>query len=89
MSTASAAACGWICRRRFYLAVAVVAVIWVMQNYTRMGRYIVAIGGNCRPRLSLAFRRKTYLILSYVICSVLRFGIGIWHSPHSSDRARR
>ena len=29
-----------------YLAFAIVAAIWVMQNFTRTGRYILAIGGN-------------------------------------------
>jgi ribose transport system permease protein len=39
-----------------YLAIAIVAVVFVLQNYTRMGRYIVAI---CRPPLSQAFRRDS------------------------------
>ena len=55
----------------FYLAAAVVAVIWVMQNYTRMGRYILAIGGNMQAAVVSGVPAKTYLILSYVICSVL------------------
>jgi ribose transport system permease protein len=37
----------------FYLAAAVVAVIWVMQNYTRMGRYILAIGGHMQAGVSI------------------------------------
>ena len=55
----------------FYLAAAVVAAIWVMQNYTRMGRYILAIGGNMQAAIVSGVPAKTYLILSYVICSVL------------------
>jgi ribose transport system permease protein len=55
----------------FNLAAAVVAVIWVMQNYTRMGRYILAIGGNMQAAVVSGVPAKTYLILSYVICSVL------------------
>jgi ribose/xylose/arabinose/galactoside ABC-type transport system permease subunit len=55
----------------FYLAAAVVAVIWVIQNYTRMGRYILAIGGNMQAAIVSGVPAKTYLILSYVICSVL------------------
>src|SRR5262245_1174564 len=55
----------------FYLAAAVVAVICVMQNYTRMGRYILAIGGNMQAAVVSGVPAKTYLILSYVICSVL------------------
>ncbi len=55
----------------FYLAFAVVAVIWVMQNYTSVGRYIFAIGGNFQAAVVSGVRANTYLILSYVICSVL------------------
>lgn len=55
----------------FYLAATVVAAIWVMQNYTRMGRYILAIGGNMQAAIVSGVPAKTYLILSYVICSVL------------------
>jgi ribose transport system permease protein len=55
----------------FYLAAAIVAVIWVMQNYTRMGRYIFAIGGNIQAAIVSGVPAKTYLILAYVICSTL------------------
>jgi len=55
----------------FYLAATVVAAIWVMQNYTRMGRYILAIGGNMQAAIVSGVPVKTYLILSYIICSVL------------------
>jgi ribose/xylose/arabinose/galactoside ABC-type transport system permease subunit len=55
----------------FYLAAALVAVIWVMQNYTRMGRYILAIGGNMQAAIVSGVPTKIYLILSYVICSML------------------
>jgi ribose transport system permease protein len=54
-----------------YLAAVVVALIWVMQNFTRMGRYIYAIGGNFQAAIVSGVRAKTYLILAYVICSVL------------------
>ena len=42
-----------------------------MQNYTRMGRYILAIGGNIQAAIVSGVPAKTYLILSYVICSML------------------
>ena len=71
MSKTSAAASGWSLPTAFYLAAAVVLVIWVMQNYTRMGRYILAIGGNMQAALVSGVPVRTYLILSYVICSVL------------------
>ena len=55
----------------FYLAGGIVAVIWVVQNHTPMGRYILAIGGNMQAALVSGVPVKTYLILSYVTCSVL------------------
>jgi ribose transport system permease protein len=54
-----------------YLAAVTVAVVWVMQNFTRMGRYIFAIGGNLQAAIVSGVRTKTYLVLAYAICSVL------------------
>ena len=68
----------------FYLAAAVVAVIWVMQNYTRMGRYILAIGGNMQAAIVSGVPAKTYLILSYVICSMLASVSGL--ALHGANR---
>ena len=42
-----------------------------MQNFTRMGRYIFAIGGNLQAAIVSGVRTKTYLVLAYVICSML------------------
>jgi ribose transport system permease protein len=55
----------------FYVAAAIVAVIWVVQNYTRMGRYILAIGGNMQAAVVSGVPARTYLILAYVVCSIL------------------
>jgi ribose/xylose/arabinose/galactoside ABC-type transport system permease subunit len=55
----------------FWLAAVVVAVIWVMQNYTRMGRYILAIGGNMQAAVVSGVPARAYLVLSYMLCSVL------------------
>jgi ribose transport system permease protein len=54
-----------------YLAAAIVALVWVMQHFTRMGRYLFAIGGNLQAAVVSGVRTKTYLILAYVICSLL------------------
>lgn len=54
-----------------YLALAVVVVLWVIQNRTRMGRYILAIGGNLDAALVSGVRTKTYLVIAYTLCSVL------------------
>jgi ribose transport system permease protein len=54
-----------------YLALLVVAAIWVVQNMTRMGRYIFAIGGNLDAALVSGVRTKTYLVAAYVLCAML------------------
>ena len=54
-----------------YLAAVIVALVWIMQNFTRMGRYIFAIGGNLQAAIVSGVRTKTYLVLAYAICSVL------------------
>jgi ribose transport system permease protein len=54
-----------------YLAALVVAVVWFVQNFTRMGRYLYAIGGNLQAATVSGVRTKTYLVLAYVVCSIL------------------
>lgn len=54
-----------------YLAIAVVAVVWILQNFTRAGRYIFAIGGNLQAAIVSGVPARTYLILAYTICSAL------------------
>jgi ribose transport system permease protein len=54
-----------------YLAITIVILVWVMQNFTRMGRYIYAIGGNLQAAIVSGVRVRTILILCYVICSLL------------------
>jgi ribose/xylose/arabinose/galactoside ABC-type transport system permease subunit len=54
-----------------YLAVLIVALVWFMQNFTRMGRYFYAIGGNLQAATVSGVRTKTYLIVAYALCSIL------------------
>ncbi|HLH49386.1 MAG TPA: ABC transporter permease, partial [Roseiarcus sp.] len=54
-----------------YLAALVVALVWFIQNFTRMGRYLYAIGGNLQAATVSGVRTKTYLILAYAFCSIL------------------
>jgi ribose/xylose/arabinose/galactoside ABC-type transport system permease subunit len=60
-----------------YLAFAIVFLLWGMQNFTRMGRYILAIGGNLQAALVSGVRTKTYLVLAYTLCSLLSAVTGI------------
>jgi ribose/xylose/arabinose/galactoside ABC-type transport system permease subunit len=60
-----------------YLAFAIVFLLWVMQNFTRTGRYILAIGGNLQAALVSGVRTKTHLVLAYTLCSLLSAITGI------------
>jgi ribose transport system permease protein len=53
-----------------YLAIAIVAAVFVLQNFTRMGRYIVAIGGNLQAAIVSGVPTRFYLVATYVLCSV-------------------
>lgn len=53
-----------------YLAIALVIVVFVLQNYTRMGRYIVAIGGNLQAAVVSGVPTRFYLVSTYALCSV-------------------
>src|SRR5260221_632596 len=46
------------------------AVVFVLQNFTRMGRYIVAIGGNLQAAIVSGVPTRFYLVATYVLCSV-------------------
>jgi ribose/xylose/arabinose/galactoside ABC-type transport system permease subunit len=60
-----------------YLALAIAVAIWVMQNFTRMGRYILAIGGNLQAALVSGVRTRTHLVLAYTVCSLLAAVTGL------------
>jgi ribose transport system permease protein len=60
-----------------YLAIGIVALVWVMQNFTRVGRYIYAIGGNFQAAIVSGVRGKTYLIVAYATCSMLASVTGL------------
>ena len=54
-----------------YLAVGIVVLVWFMQNFTRMGRYIYAIGGNFQAATVSGVPTRIYLISAYVMCALL------------------
>jgi ribose transport system permease protein len=60
-----------------YFAFAVVMLFWFVQNRTRLGRYIYAIGGNMQAARVSGVPTQVYLILTYVLCSLLAAGTGI------------
>jgi len=60
-----------------YVAVALIAVVWFIQARTKLGRYIYAIGGNLQAATVSGVPATGYLVLTYVMCSVLASITGI------------
>lgn len=60
-----------------YLAVALVFLVFILQNYTYLGRYIVAIGGNLQAAVVSGVRTRLYIVSAYVLCSVFASISGI------------
>jgi len=53
------------------VALAAIAVVYVVMNWTRLGRYVYAIGGNTKAAYLSGISVPVYLVAVYVICSVL------------------
>ena len=53
------------------IAVLVVAVIWLMLRYTRLGRGVYALGGNRQSALMLGINVKSVCFRSYIISGLL------------------
>lgn len=60
-----------------YVALAIVFAVWVVQRKTLLGRYIYAIGGNSQAALVSGVSTVGYLIVTYVLCSLLASTSGI------------
>ncbi|MEQ8654590.1 MAG: ABC transporter permease [Kiloniellales bacterium] len=61
----------------FYVAILIVVLVWVVQRRTLLGRYIYAIGGNQQAAMVSGVSTSFYLILTYVLCSLLASTSGI------------
>ncbi|MEH6526812.1 MAG: ABC transporter permease [Sneathiella sp.] len=60
-----------------YVALALVIIVWVIQRYTVLGRYIYAIGGNLQASLVSGVSTKTYLVMAYTMCGALAAITGV------------
>ena len=60
-----------------YFTVALVLIMYFLVNWTRLGRYVYAIGGNVRAAYLSGISVTVYLASVYVICSVLTAIAGI------------
>ena len=60
-----------------YVTAALIAIMYVLLNWTRMGRYLYAIGGNLKASLLSGIGTRAYLFGAYVLCSALTAISGI------------
>jgi ribose transport system permease protein len=53
------------------------AIMYVLLNWTRMGRYFYAIGGNLKASTLSGINTRLYLFLAYVLCGTITAIAGI------------
>jgi len=60
-----------------YVTAALVAIMYVVLVWTRMGRYFYAIGGNLKASVLSGISTRFYLFMAYVLCGLLSAIAGI------------
>lgn len=61
----------------FWIALAIVTVVWIAQRRTKLGRYLYAIGGNPHAARVSGVPVRLYLVLAYTFCSLLAALTGV------------
>lgn len=52
-----------------YVTAALILVMYVLLNWTRMGRYLYAIGGNLKAATLSGINTRLYLFMAYALCA--------------------
>lgn len=60
----------WFLATPTVLAIALVAVAWLLLNRSRLGRYVYAVGGNAEASRLSGVPVRSVVISSYVVCSL-------------------
>jgi ribose transport system permease protein len=60
-----------------YVTVALILLMYLLLNWTRMGRYLYAIGGNIKASQLSGISTRAYLFGAYVLCSALTAVAGV------------
>ncbi|MEA2780950.1 MAG: ribose transport system permease protein [Rhodospirillaceae bacterium] len=60
-----------------YVTVVLIVVMYVLLNWTRMGRYLYAIGGNIKASMLSGINTRFNLFMAYVLCGGLTAVSGI------------
>ncbi len=59
------------------VTIVLIIVMYVLLNWTRMGRYLYAIGGNLKASTLSGINTRLYLFLAYVLCGTITAISGI------------
>ena len=54
-----------------YVTAALILIMYVLLNWTRIGRYLYAIGGNIKAATLSGINTRLYLFLAYALCALL------------------
>ncbi len=60
-----------------YLTIVMLAIVWWVMNWTKLGRYVYAIGGNIHAARVSGIPTTIYLIVTYTLCSFLASVTGV------------
>ena len=60
-----------------YLTAGILLVLWWVMNWTKLGRYIYAIGGNIHAARVSGIPTLYYIVVTYTICSFLAAVTGV------------
>ncbi len=60
-----------------YVTAGIFVLMYVLLNWTQMGRYFYAVGGNIKASLLSGISTRYYLFMAYVLCGLLASVTGI------------
>lgn len=61
----------------FWIALAILALVWVVQRRTKLGRYFYAIGGNAHAARVSGVPVTFYLVTAYALCGLFASVTGV------------
>ena len=72
-----------------YVTAGLFVAMYILLNWTRMGRYFYAVGGNLKASRLSGINTRFYLFMAYVLCGALAAVAGALLTARRSEPARR
>ncbi len=60
-----------------YVTVGLIMLMYVLLNWTRLGRYFYAVGGNAKASMLSGINTRLTLLMAYILCGALASASGI------------